>query len=183
MKNIFLNFVAATTLLVASTSLFAIPITGGLDFSGDTEVTSGGGSISLVHFIDFHNNPAHNDHIKVSNQSGSFDGFASNKARFWDLDPSAVGTPNLWKYQGFIFKINNILLNTVDGMGYGKIFATGFISKTGFDTTAGIFAFSTQNLDNGTKTTTFSASSVPAPATIALLGLALIGFSVARRKN
>jgi len=81
------------------------------------------------------------------------------------------------------FSLNGIS-SIVRTPGFLDVTATGTLSATGFDTTPGVFRFSTQG---GGNMVTFSATTtaVPEPATWALmlLGFGSIGFVMRRRRR
>ena len=122
---------------------------------------------------------------RVVSADGDFGGIAPNTsvgmAAPWIFNPSTF-TPGLWSVGGFTF---DLLSSTVvqQDKNFLLITGVGTISGNGFDPTAGSWSFSTQA--PGSKGIfSFSASS-QAPdggTTLALLGVALAGLELMRRK-
>jgi hypothetical protein len=123
---------------------------------------------------------------KVLTASGDFSSFSlvGRGVEFagpWTFNSGSV--PDFWTVGGFTFDLtssgvvtqNSNLLNAS---------GTGFVSGNGFDSTAGTWSFTTRT--SGAPEFLFSVSTgdgVPdGGATVALLGLALAGVEVVRRK-
>ncbi len=187
MKHTFFNLATSAVLLTTSTIAFAGPITGQIDFSGNAVVTIANDQITEIDFA----NSGEQGSPTVSQASGDFLPTYGMSVDY--VDPFIVSAPQaaLWSVGGFTFDLTTILSNQsidVDNNGsadYAIITGNGVINKAGFDATEGEWTFSTQgfgNLGNG-GSFSFSATSVPEPAAIALLGLGLIGFGAARRKK
>lgn len=102
----------------------------------------------------------------------------------WIFSPSTP-TPGLWSVGGFTFDLDTstIVLQTEKFL---LIQGTGTVMGNGFDATDGTFSFSTQSPGAGRGVFSFSASSdsqVPDHgATVALLGISLLGLEFFRRK-
>ncbi|MFT5880907.1 MAG: hypothetical protein ACI86X_002046 [Moritella sp.] len=187
MKYTFFNLAASAVLLTTSAVAFAGPISGQIDFSGNAVVTIANDQITE---IDFANLGQQGSPI-VGQASGDFLPTYGMSVDY--IDPFVVSAPQaaLWSVDGFTFDLTQILSNQsidVNNNGtadYAIITGNGVIHNAGFDDTQGEWTFSTQgfgNLGNG-GSFSFSATTVPEPAAIALLGLGLIGFGAARRKK
>jgi hypothetical protein len=103
----------------------------------------------------------------------------------WDLNTAAPGITNFWQVGGFSF---DLITSTryYDPSGAGFLSASGYgvIKKFGFDDTIATWSFSTQN-PGSDKLFTISASGAAVPdggATVALLGVSLLGLHGLRRK-
>ncbi|MEO8439089.1 MAG: VPDSG-CTERM sorting domain-containing protein [Spartobacteria bacterium] len=127
--------------------------------------------------------------VAVVSADGDYAGFVSPNdsvamATPWIFSPSTP-TPGLWSVGGFTFDLDTstIILQTSKFL---LIQGTGSVMGNGFDATNGTFSFSTQSPGAGRGVFSFSASSdsqVPDHgATVALLGIGLIGLEVFRRK-
>ena len=102
----------------------------------------------------------------------------------WIFNPSTP-TPNFWSVGGFTFNLLSATIVTQTNT-FLDVTGNGIISGNGFTPTAGQFAFSVQNAGGGHHLNfSFSANEVEVPdggSTVALLGLALTGIEVLRRK-
>jgi hypothetical protein len=99
----------------------------------------------------------------------------------WTFSPSTF-TPGLWSVAGFTFDLLTSTLVTHNNQ-FLTVTGTGTVKGPGFDDTAMEWSFSTQNL--GGTMFSFSATGVAVPdggATVALLGLTLVGVELLRRK-
>jgi hypothetical protein len=183
MKNLSKTILAVLATGALSCALFsqqaqANTIQGSITFSGGATLDTG--NANTAHAVTSFQNTV------VQSVDGDFDTFINplDSATFsapWVFNPS---TPRagLWSVGGFTF---DLLSSTVSqGNGFLNVSGTGTISGNGFDGTSGIFNFSTQNPgSNGIFS--FSAASQGVPdggSAVALLGLALTGIELLRRK-
>ena len=121
--------------------------------------------------------------------TGDFSGIAAGTqatmAQPWIFSPSTP-TPGLWSVGGFTFDLLTATIVTQTA-NFLNITGTGIISGNGFDPTAGTWAFSAQNSSGKPKLLfSFSADSAAVPdggSAVALLGIALTGIEVLRRKR
>jgi len=167
MKKLFALFTSAALLFVSSVAS-AVPIDGSIKFFGVADTTTSAGVVTKVEFTS----------QLVGTSSGDFSVVAPLTAvAFNDLDP--VGpTPALWSVGGFTFDLTNVITNTVVGNGV-VVSGSGMVSGNGYDATVFSWLYTAQEGNNQT----FSASSIPAPAGTALLGLTLLAFGLSRRNK
>ena len=154
-------------------------IEGSITFSGGATLDTG--NANTAHAVTSFKNTV------VQSVSGDFDTFINELdpatfAASWVFDPSTP-TSALWTVGGFTF---DLLTSTVDARGGGSltVSGTGTISGNSFDPTSGTWMFTTQN-PGANGTFSFSASGLSVPdggSAVALLGLALMGIEVLRRK-
>jgi hypothetical protein len=187
MKNIFLKLVAVVTLL-SSSVVFAIPsneIEGKIEFFGLANISESGGKITAIDFISAMYNDINDPgnyisaEVVTNDVSGDFSSIVGGTVATFE-DPWNVGpVASLWTVAGFTFTVTDITANSSNILGFFQgVKANGFITGNGFDQTASQFTWTSQIAG-----TSFSATTVPTPATIALLGLALVGFGATRRKK
>ena len=124
--------------------------------------------------------------VTVTSDSGSFlsvgDGSAVTIVAPWTFNSGAVA--NFWSVGGFTFSLTSSAIFSQGGGGV-LVDGTGTISGNGFSTTAGTWSFSAQNPPGTGDSFSFSASTGSVPdggLTLALLGSALVGLQVLRRK-
>lgn len=190
MKNSMLKIVALAGLLFASGFAAAVPfIEGQIDFGGGAVVSlDANGAITQINFID----PPISGAPTVLFGTSDFSGLAGSAVTF--VDPFIVAIPmnNLWQVGGFSFDLLSINVNKsvdfdvpLDGTwDYSVLRGDGILSKVGYEDTSGKWSFSTQGFDLGQGGTfSFSSTSIPEPASLAIFGLGLIGFGLARRKQ
>ncbi len=187
MKKLLLTVCAigASCALLASNT-HAAPITGSITFSGGVQLNSssaGTATAVLSWFTEAGVMPA------VSSTSGTFEsvpiGTIANFTNNYQFN--MVGAFLLWQVGGFTFTLNqsNIVFQ---GPGFVTVQGFGTLAGNGFDPTAGIWRFTSQDPAAGTPPTfSFSASTqalgVPeGGATLALLGLGLAGVAGLRHK-
>jgi hypothetical protein len=169
----------------------AVEITGAITFGGSVNLdTKSAGTATQVtgwHGFNGVGNPL------VVDASGSFAGFVTpgvTTATFavpWSFN-TVVPIASFWSAGGFTFELIASSIFSQGGNPAGVIVTGyGFITGNGFDRTAGTWSFSTQDPAAGTPPVfSFSAATgAIAPdsgTTVALLGLALVGMGVLRRK-
>ncbi len=186
MKNLSKTILTVVAVGLLSGGLFcqqaqATPITGDITFGG------------VVTFDSIHLNLAKQvsiwDLSIVTSDSGSFSSIPilSNVTMTapWIFNPSTPTIP-LWQVGGFTFDLTSSTIVSQNNS-FLNITGVGTISGTGFTTTPGSWSFTVSNA-NGKTHETFgfqsdTVASVPdGGATAALLGLALAGVEVLRRK-
>ena len=193
MKNSSKTLLAVLAIAFVSCGLLsqqaqATSITGEIQFAGTVEfnTTDLSTATQVNTWFDVFGNPGV---ISVAfGNTGDFVGIAPGTfvtmATPWIFNPSTP-TPNFWSVGGFTFNLLSATVVTQTST-FLDITGTGIISGNGFTPTVGQFAFSVQNAGGGRHATfSFSANEVEVPdggSTVALLGLALTGIEVLRRK-
>lgn len=177
----------AVVALVLAQSLQAALITGNIGFSGGAVLnnTSANNATAVTSWI----NPV------VQGQSGSFNPVLNLSpvtftAGIWNFTTGATIAP-FWSVGGFTF---NLLSSYVVAQGgtaglnaYVVVAGTGLVSGNGYTPTQLSWTFTSQDPSSDTipATWTFSASAASVPdggATVLLLGIALSGVALLRRK-
>ncbi|WP_166371624.1 hypothetical protein [Psychromonas sp. SA13A] len=167
MKKLFALFTSAALLFVVSTAS-AVPIDGAIKFFGVADTTASGGVVTKIEFTS----------QLVAVTTGDFGVVPlGSSVAFTDLNPVAA-TNALWSVGGFTFDLLNVLSNSVVGNGV-VVSGSGIVKAAGFDDTVFSWLYTAQ----AGKQETFSASSIPAPAGTALLGLTLLAFGLSRRNK
>ena len=189
------TILAVLTIGALSCALFsqqaqATAISGNINFAGSVQfnTTNLATATRVVTWFDANHNAGFSS--VVGGATGDFSGIAAGTqatmAQPWIFNPSTP-TPGLWSVAGFTFDLlsSSIVTQTSSFL---NITGTGIISGNGFDPTAGTWAFSVQSA-GGRRLVEFSFSAnandngVPdGGSAVALLGLALTGIEVLRRK-
>jgi VPDSG-CTERM motif len=193
MKNHTKTILAVLGIGVLSCALFsqqaqAVQIQGNIDFAGAVQfdTNSLATATRVVTWFDSNGNPGFSS-VQVG-ATGDFAGVAAGTqatmAQPWIFNPSTA-TPGLWSVGGFTF---DLLSSTVvtQNANFLLITGTGIVSGNGFDPTSMEWSFTTQSAGGKTRTVfSFSANGVAVPdggSAVALLGLALTGIEVLRRR-
>jgi hypothetical protein len=162
-------------------------IQGNINFAGEVQFDTNSlatASRVVTWFDVFHNA----GFSSVTSGTGDFAGIApgtqATMAQPWIFNPSTP-TPGLWSTGGFTFDLlsSTIVMQNASTL---VIEGNGIVSGNGFDPTAMDWSFTTQSSGGRPRTTfSFSAIGVAAPdggSTVALLGVALTGIEVLRKK-
>jgi hypothetical protein len=187
------TFLAVLATGVLSCALFsqqaqATPINGGIQFAGSVQfnTTSLATAARVNTWFDINGNAGFSS-VAFGN-TGDFAGIAAGTqaamAQPWIFNPSTP-TPGLWSVGGFTFDLlsSTIVTHTTSTL---AIEGTGIVSGNGFDPTAMDWSFTSQSSGARPRAVfSFSANGMAAPdggSAVALLGFALTGIEVLRRK-
>ena len=189
MKNLTKTILAVLATGVLSCGLFsqqaqAAAISGDIQFAGEVQFdTNSLATATRVNtwFDVFHNAGFTNVTSSTDDFGAILPGTQAAMAQPWIFNPSTA-TPGLWSVGGFTF---DLLSSTIVTQNASTLFVegTGIVSGNGFDPTSMEWSFSTQT--SGTAMFSFSANGVAVPdggSAVALLGLALTGIELLRRK-
>ena len=193
MKNLTKTILAGLAIGFISCALFsqqaqATAIQGNINFAGGVQfdTNSLATATRLVTWFDSNGNAGFSS--VAPGGTGDFAGIPAGTqatmAQPWIFNPSTP-TPGLWSVGGFTF---DLLTSTVvtHNATFLTISGTGIVSGNGFDPTNMEWSFSSQNAGGRPRTIfSFSANGVAVPdggSAVALLGLALTGIEVLRRK-
>lgn len=182
MKNLLISVFTALSLLTVSTFATALPIISGqLDIGGKGVFSVTAEQVTQIDLVE---TPL------VLGATGDFSSTVSVGDVVTYPDPFILGglPLGLWSVGGFSFLLENISTNVVvniAGTDFALVEGTGTISSAGYENTEGSWTYSSQSNGGvfGQGEFSFSSTTVPAPATVALLGIALVGFGITRRQR
>jgi hypothetical protein len=178
-----LAIVAAVASVGLLSSAQAVPITGMLNIGGTATFNTT--SLATASSATF------SDAIVLGGNSGDFASFTVGTPvvmASYTFDPSTM-TNGLWSVNGFTFNLTSSVVQQPRSATFLSVSGTGIITgPAGFDATAGVWAFTSQNA-SGRPHATFSFSAntevgaVPdGGMTLALLGAGLVGLAAFRAK-
>jgi hypothetical protein len=193
MKSLSKTVLAVLATAVLSCAVFsqqaqATAIQGNINFAGAVQFNtkSLGTATRVVTWYDSNGNAGFSS-VQVGG-TGDFAAIApgtqATMAQPWIFSPS-TSTPGLWSVGGFTFDLQSSTIVTRNASNL-SIEGTGTVNGNGFDPTSMDWSFTTQSSGGRTHTIfSFSANGVAVPdsgSAVALLGFALIGIEVLRRK-
>ena len=196
MKKLSKTILAVLATGVLSCGLFsqqaqAALITGNIQFAGEVafDTNSLATATRVVTWFDVFHNAGFSSVTSATGDIALFvsPGDQATMAQPWIFNPSTA-TAGLWSAGGFTF---DLLSSTIVTQNASTLVITGSgtVSGNGFDPTAMDWSLTTQSSGGQTRTTfSFSANGVAVGvpdggSAIALLGIALIGIEVLRRKR
>jgi len=159
----------ATALLGAATTLQAAQVNGNISFLGTANLDTGSAATATA-VTGWHGNGGVGDPF-VADATGDFPAFVTLGVTTativapWSFNTGSV--PSFWTAGGFTFDLTQSSITSQGGNpGLLTVSGTGFISGNGFDSTPGVWGFSTQDPSVGTPARfSFSAAAAATPCT------------------
>ncbi len=193
MKNLTKTILGVLAIGFISCALFsqqahASQITGNITFGGTVSLNTGSAGTATA-VTAWHGGNGTGNPFVVS-FDGDFTGFVNT------FDPATIvapwsfnsgPVPMFWTVDGFTFDLTESHIFSQGGQPPGVVVnGSGFVSGNGFDSTFMTWSFTTQDPGTGHPPVfSFSAANGSVPdggSAVALLGLALVGIEVLRRK-
>lgn len=174
---------------LTSLSVAAMPITGQIAIGGVYKLSNTGLEADTVlsdnfpgyNFLHFYGATVNADPLNFA-VTGDFDGLETSAVTMLSplqYDPALPSASPLWTVSGFSFYLTglNVINNAV-----GALFlqGDGFISKAGYEDTAGTWNLSAQT---GLSWSSATTALVSEPETMLLMGLGLFALVASRRKS
>ena len=193
MKNLSKTTLAVLATGLLSCALFsqqvqATPIQGNINFAGAVQFDTNSLATAsrVVTWFDSNGNAGFSS--VQAGGTGNFAGIAAGTqatmAQAWIFNPSTP-TSGLWSVGGFTFDLLSSTIVTQNA-NFLTIMGTGIVSGNGFDPASMEWSLSTQSAGGKLREIfSFSANGVAVPdggSAVALMGIALTGIEVLRRK-
>ena len=169
---------------ILSLNVNAVQMSGSLGYgTAVTPVDSGGVATSLgsATGLDFNNS----DNADVDSVSGDFTAYVNigddvtmTDFQFNPLSPDPVSP--LWSVGGFSFDLESVAIDFQSDT-FLALSGTGVATGNGYDPTPGVWYLSVN--PSGSKFNFSSGTSVPEPASLAIISLGLIGLGFASRRR